>query len=57
MGRWSLVVFSVLVTVVACSGSSGEGPPEPPPMSVLNGDGEVLAEAEAGSWCHNGIIT
>lgn len=26
-------------------------------MSVLGEDGEVLAEAEAGSWCHNGLIT
>lgn len=55
--RVSLLALSLLLTAVACSGGSGEGPPEPPPMSVLGGDGEVLAEAEAGSWCHDGLIT
>lgn len=55
--RLSLLAFSVLLTAVACSGGSGEESPEPPPMSVLGGDGEVLAEAEAGSWCHDGLIT
>lgn len=55
--RRNLLALSVLLTVVACSGDSGEGPPEPPPMSVLGGNGEVLAVAEAGSWCHDGLIT
>lgn len=26
-------------------------------MSVLGGNGEVLALAEAGSWCRNGLIS
>lgn len=55
--RLSLLTLSVMLIAVACSGGSGEGPPEPAAMSVLNGDGEVLTEAEAGSWCHDGLIT
>lgn len=55
--RLSLLALSVMLTAIACSGGSGSGPPEPPPMSVLGENGEVLAEAEAGSWCRDGLIT
>lgn len=58
MGRLSLLAVSVLLIVVACSANSGaELPPEPPPMSVLDESGKVLAETPAGSWCRNGLIT